>query len=772
MSSTKEQPWRKYNTNMVTPNGGKVSAYWHSQEAVELTATSTGNKTVATDAEIKQMSKGGKAKAPPQKARRQVDDEPLNLETATVRRVDWTPPAQKQEKQMQPSQASILNDVSSSIKNEENVFGSLLEAYGCQDLAHTEAVTISGDDSDSSFLKKRKLIELLPGNDTLPKPPAARDSPSKPKAPKKARTITELATAMYRVQAEEELPLPTTVVTEETQRTGVAEDDTGDNKGKGKGKGKGKAKPRKKPVKKAKPPKTILLSPASALQHVAKQDFVFGTSSQLAREQSPTLLCDIQQAIKASMEHCGTDSINLLSSDPIEAPKKRGMLWNAAARDIDGDLFNVELVDLAADSPQLVHKMGDEPFGYSRLDSPAMDTDKRKIPDSIEASFETLSDILPPPARPQQVEIEDSESPSTSSQISISSDMRKSDHVPRKGREMAAAIHTTLVESVEKASVVSESNAPSIPQRPSYELYTDAQLAREIRSYGFKQVKRRANMITLLDQCWKSKHPITLGGIGSAPGPSSIPGQIQTITTRASAPAVSPKKPRGRPRKNSPTATEASAPPASAQMPAESPKKPRGRPKKIAAGSAEAKPARLKKTSKPLTKKASLATTSPTKRSISPSTPKRKKATPTVVFEIPDSMSEAESSGSASPFSSPESCSTPPAVDLSLSMEKDSEISLTISPNDDEAALFSKINEAITTAPRTMDPAQPSWHEKILLYDPIILEDLTSWLNSGQLTRVGHDNEVYPGQVKSWCESKSVCCLWKVNLRGKERKRY
>jgi hypothetical protein len=59
----------------------------------------------------------------------------------------------------------------------------------------------------------------------------------------------------------------------------------------------------------------------------------------------------------------------------------------------------------------------------------------------------------------------------------------------------------------------------------------------------------------------------------------------------------------------------------------------------------------------------------------------------------------------------------------------------------------------------------------MLLYDPIIVEDLTLWLNLGQLGKVGHDGEVSPAAVKKWCESRSICCLWKVNLRGKERKR-
>lgn len=105
-------------------------------------------------------------------------------------------------------------------------------------------------------------------------------------------------------------------------------------------------------------------------------------------------------------------------------------------------------------------------------------------------------------------------------------------------------------------------------------------------------------------------------------------------------------------------------------------------------------------------------------------------------------------------------------------MEEDNELSLTMAPDAKQEALFKRITEAVTSAPRSTDPAHPSWYEKMLLYDPIVLEDLTAWLNSGQLTRVGYDGEVNPGEVKKWCESKSVCCLWRVNLRGKERKRY
>ena len=110
-------------------------------------------------------------------------------------------------------------------------------------------------------------------------------------------------------------------------------------------------------------------------------------------------------------------------------------------------------------------------------------------------------------------------------------------------------------------------------------------------------------------------------------------------------------------------------------------------------------------------------------------------------------------------------------MDLSVSVMDDTDPSLAIHPTEDQPLSHEYITKAVTSAPRTTDPANPSWHEKMLLYDPIVLEDLTTWLNCGQLTRVGFDGEVSTMEVKQWCESKSVCCLWKVNLRGKERKR-
>lgn len=146
------------------------------------------------------------------------------------------------------------------------------------------------------------------------------------------------------------------------------------------------------------------------------------------------------------------------------------------------------------------------------------------------------------------------------------------------------------------------------------------------------------------------------------------------------------------------------------------------------------------------------------------------------------------------------------------------------------AQVFPRITATVKAAPKTFNPAQPSWQEKMLMYDPIVLEDFAAWLNErgvrwkvlaraqgpeGKKKRktkvksgaeakgkkkaasagAGEGNarsESAAGRekgkeeedvevvevpleawvVQKWCESKSVCCLWKQGLRGGVRARY
>lgn len=243
----------------------------------------------------------------------------------------------------------------------------------------------------------------------------------------------------------------------------------------------------------------------------------------------------------------------------------------------------------------------------------------------------------------------------------------------------------------------------------------------------------------------------------NAPKKASPKKKDMSATSTLSEPV---KKPRGRPRKDSKPTAPAPAATAAAATAEEaiesSPKKVRGRPKKATA----------KASSSTQDDGDAVAVPVDAPKPVTPT--KRKRAAPKSV-EIADS--DNDDSLSLSSQSSPEHVfSSPPTVDLSMSEEGD--MSLNLVPSDQEASLFSHITQAVTSAPRSKDPSNPSWHEKMLLYDPIVLEELAAWLNAGELTRVGYDGEVSPVDVKRWCESKSVICLWKVNHRGKERQRY
>lgn len=65
-----------------------------------------------------------------------------------------------------------------------------------------------------------------------------------------------------------------------------------------------------------------------------------------------------------------------------------------------------------------------------------------------------------------------------------------------------------------------------------------------------------------------------------------------------------------------------------------------------------------------------------------------------------------------------------------------------------------------------------SWSFRILMYDPIVLEDLARWLNTEGLRKVGIDEEANLSIVRGWCEGQGICCLARETQKGLERKRY
>ncbi|KAF4957500.1 hypothetical protein FGADI_3075 [Fusarium gaditjirri] len=679
---------------------------------------------------------------------KQIDvNEPLHLEQAPARRLDWTPPTQRTIIDID-SDSSVFTKLGSSEAGQQPTFKNLVESYSCMEGPYesTSHGTTHASDEDSSFLKKRKRIELLAAKGTDPPAVAPDKSPTK-KAPKKKkpRTITELATAAYRVPSQPDTEPPNASILDHFSTTNKEAGSRADEQPKNaKDKNTSRRKPSKAPKKKV-PPKPVLLSPSAALAQVANQDFVFGTSSQLAREESPTVLRDLQAALRQSNQNHDIDSAIPLNGDAIESPQQRSNLWDAAARDAEGDLFDVEVINLADDTGISEVDHVSNPFGYQPVaDDSVICVESRVLHDHHIPPVKPCN-AVPSPDEKGLIDSGAGSPYFSDNELSTSTDI----HRPSLAQtEVSQANQVTTAEEPESLPEL-----PAQPPRPNYEAFTDIRLAREIKRFGFKPIKRRSAMIALLDQCWQSKTRMDHASLHTSTKLSS-----PTKTIRATPPATtgSPKKPRGRPRKNSINAPEPQEPPPSAQPP-ETPKRPRGRPRKDSLSSTPgaASPSKAKSAAKPKRMAAS---------------PRRKKATAKSVIEIPDSEDNESDFASSSDTNAEQMFSSPPPLDMSLATSDGTP--LTATQSDQEALLFDHITDAVTSAPRTTDPQEPSWHEKILIYDPIVLEDLAAWLNTGELSRVGYDGEVNPNDVKKWCESKSICCLWRISLRGKERKRF
>ncbi|KAK0731976.1 hypothetical protein B0H67DRAFT_91826 [Lasiosphaeris hirsuta] len=728
-----------------------------------------------------------------------IEDESLVMEPAMRWRTDWTPlpenPAAGSSAAKEVS-SSTQQDAQSTNTPQRDVFKGLQDTYGRRAEGDDQPSGAAGSSVVNDVLGKRKLIQMAvtattsAGNTTANSPEI---SPVKTKAPKKKpRTITDLATAAYRVQE-----IDTSASTEASRQDslldcfGTGGDTTGGpSKVQAARKGKATKKPAKPRVskKKAEPRKQVLLSPASAMRQVSRQDFVFGTASQLATEEDPDLLRALHKAMKESNH---PDSDPFASSSPgcgNVATRRRlvSKLWAAGARDDEGDLVDLEVVDLTESPVPVEYLLPSLPTAPPAKDKAEQRVQLPAASERVEmeiasSEFDTFDSMLESPQfmNPPKSLFFSTQNVGEASQQPSSEPTTNShgDQLPSLGPEP----------DFEPPPSNQEHNQLLVegPPRPKYELFTDAQLAKVVASYGFKAVKKRTAMIALLDRCWTSKAQTNPG--------SKAPQAAMTTSAEQAAPAApvpagSPSRPRERPPRKSLVAATATAVEAEPPQPV---KRPRGRPKKDATVASSPKPARATKAKakakaavppEPTTVMAPPPLPAPrSPRLPATTTPKRRKAPARAVLKIPDSGSDSDSFEdpfASSPLSSSDKqtrdvFSSPSNTQMKVSITEDTEISLLVaSPTTQQAAMFGHITKAVTSAPPTKDPENPSWHEKMLLYDPVILEDLTAWLNAGQLDRVGYDGEVAPADVKRWCESKSVCCLWRVNLQGKERKRF
>ena len=659
----------------------------------------------------------------------------LCLEKAVTRRKRWTPckDTAPDSTLQEDSEKSIGHNlfIDTPSTNEPPVarFGNLLGDFGFAQKGDS-SVLISENTRQGTgeAMVKRRKIELVNG---VPAPRVS-EKPKRCKSPKKKpQTVTEKATAPFAPVESIAVPsllqyfgatmadsaFPTRGATDNSdtpvtvrRRSPVKKITT--------------SKPKATKAKKSVQKQPILLSPESAMKTARNQELVFGTSSQLAREESPTLIRNLQQAMQESESIAEQKQHQAKDYDFLDLPSGRSRssnvraimasksLWSAASRDIHGSLTEVERVNLA-DTPK--------PFRSTTQLSSILN-----VPDSLKSQL-----------KPQ----EDRTHSNSDEEVPIASKLNLNDTpdfpqlkdlvIPRSVAEAALKNRPKNKSPVKKTSTAN----CTTNQMPNYEGFTDVQLRKEIASYGFKAIKKREARIILLEQCWESKMSMALQEV---PANVSLPKPMAENTKTETLKETSPSKKRGRPPKTS-DLVAATADKADDVIP----KKPRGRPKKDPT-----------------------ATTPP----------KRKRKSKAALSEALISAADEEIYDSSPQTHSPPRRRSPPKspgqLQLSQPLGTTTDNTTAASKEKHRALIFSQITKAVIMAPPTHDVKNLTWHEKMLMYDPIILEDLTIWLNTEGLGRVGEDDEVSSGLVKEWCEEKSICCLWRENLRGGARGRW
>ena len=681
--------------------------------------------TVSTKkTQTKESAQNSNTLLPPQEenaiAREEFRD--LCLEKAIPLRRNWTPckdtvrRSNQEETSTVPELAPHMGSPNQTMLPEAR-FGQLLGNYtltiqGDGQLSTKESL---GQERDDKAFKKRK-IELLSG---VPGPPQTETSRKIKSPKKKPQTITEKATAPF-------IATDATASSSLLQYFGpttaaevLACNKRSDNNGSVITHRKARTKPPSKS--KVSVSKTILMSPESAMKNLGDQELLFGTSSQLAREESPTLIRNLQQATEESVTSSqGWDSSVLpagkfRTSNSLALVRSRN-LWSIASRDFEGTTFEAETVDLTK-TPKPLTKL---------KEAESLPAD----PDGVEVQ---VQEELGAPILPR----ESSNSPN----LTLSPTPCLQNEVQEKNLLLPRSVaEATLRKRPNNRSPIKNATNPKLDpkQMPNYHGFTDAQLSKEVRAYGFKSIKKRIAMITLLEQCWVSKVSMALQEVEAnlkyPPESSGNTGKEEPKQKNSSAK-------RGRPPKRADFAATLSE-----DITAVPQKKPRGRPKK-----------------------------DPKANNTSPKANRNIDTTIQVHPEPPAPVADEICDSSPPTPTAPRRRSSASKSPGQLRLSQPIRTTIDAKNGAPEALrsrILERMTEAITTFPPTHDIKNLTFYEKILMYEPVVLEDLAVWLNTRGLARVGEDDEVSPELVKDWCEQRSVCCLWRENLRGGARARW
>ncbi|XPS81678.1 5'-flap endonuclease [Ascochyta lentis] len=654
--------------------------------------------------------------------------ERLELEEAVTRRRDWTPP--RDTAAQSPSTVSTGKENRPTTRESlTGTFTHLISNFTYESPTAKVTSNLTMPSAVNSGVTKRRRVELVdvPGVQTA----SRASSPEKGKAPKKKpRTITDLVTGQY--APKETGRNPQTITSDffspQISTTKVPLNDvttpnlaaqlkkpprkrSKSTDGSEATTTKSKPRARKastKPPARPKPVAEKLLSPTSAVLRMSRQEVLFGTSSQLALEESPTTVRQIQQALTASEQDTGGISLSKLDTLPrwsrLHKIEGRRGLWRESTRDSEGGLLeNIENVsipepDRTEDLPLLMDVTREEP--------------------SLPSDFVDIDDIEPGP-------------------IAISSDPPTPPRAKPQTRVEGHALHSSAAPDIDVFDDIDDFDSglpPSNQKAQSQDSFADI---------------------------------------------DDLQIAAETASPSASAPAIAEELPRKH---------------------GERPPKMKSAVSTIAASAPHAsrRPSPTQQVSQRL-----------------PSTPSKGSGRFVDIEEILDSEEEALETFSPTPPRARKLQTSPPlpmVLDLEPSAlskrgaegSETPQIFRILTAHLEWAHIKSSICALITahirSIPPTTDPKKPSWHEKILMYDPIILEDFTAYLNSNTKLRtykratqkqikaynkelkmkgnailgVERDDQVLAVEkelevhmIRDWCQELSVCCIHAKESRGR-----
>ena len=741
---------------------------------------------------------------------------PLMLDKALSRRLDWTPPKASSESMVEPELEARPPGTSFP--------RALIESFNYEG-TFAQSSFSSRSNEEGAATKRRRLdlvdngLRKLSKDTAVPQlvlaPEISTIAPAKPsKSPKKKHTtITGLATSHYFGEDQREAearPMLQYLAATQIRDIGDTEEPPLDaTKRKRASK---KPKTRKKSL-----PKSVLLSPESAMKAVDSQDLVFGSASQLARNESPTFIRDIVEATKQSESSVSCTPVPTQVTIPSEpgSATPRGLkgtsrftrsrnLWASASRDEDNALLQVETIDLL-DSPDLRlaftgkdamlqptaprHRELASPENAS----PALKGRHLARPDFVESNgWLDIDDIGISTPRAHVITKSFAQ---TRTMHSASGPLGKRAKSPldtgdlcRPGakRNSLTDGHEVQVETLVPVGASRPTESPRF-EMPIFSGLTTGELSNQIKKYGFKPFRKREKMIEVLQNCWEAEHKLKAGCISKRVA-EDVPDEGAEAATHGGILS----KVHGLAARPVPKVSKAKVPRPKKDKLA-TPTKPATQGAAAKADKDAGKDPKRRKNAEPNVNKTAESTTE--------KVPRKRKAKATAlpgehVIDISDTEDSIHEGPDKAPAlltaagtklvsdtaSQPATrlATPPPVAPATISSEFESSTPTPLETrNPDLPEINSQITEAITkyvASPTRDHQRDPTWHEKILMYDPIVLEDLAAWLNMKGLGLIGEDREVSAFEVRTWCEMKGVCCYgvgggWRGNVKGKTKTR-